>query len=245
MKRIPKGEALLLHKLDGSETKMELNRFLNSIKRMTWLVILLGVLGGGGSAYLNIIGNTPVYKAETTIYAMNKNNTENGGKGINYQDVSLSRQLVMDYQYVLTSERVIASANKLLGKYNLSQERLISMVNIIQKNESSVIAISAVANDAETAADISNAVTEAFISELRNLTNNNIIGVLNKAKIPEYPINNEASKKIMIGFAAGVAIAFSLIYFRELFDIKIRYADDVEKTLKIRVIGAIPKYSVR
>ncbi len=224
---------------------MEIRRFLNSVQRMIWLIILFGVVGAGIPAYLNIVKAIPMYKAETTIYAMSNTSTADGGKGINYQDVSISRQLVFDYQYVLTSEKVISLANKLLEKYKLSQEELISMLNITPKDESSVIAISAVSNDAKKSADISNAVTEAFISQLREMTNSNIIGVLNEAEIPKVPIDNGSTKKTIMGFFVGIIIAFSIIYIRELFDMKLRYIDDIEDTLKIKLLGAIPKYSIR
>jgi capsular polysaccharide biosynthesis protein len=224
---------------------MEIRRFLNSVQRMIWLIILFGVIGAGIPAYLNIVKAIPMYNAETTIYAMSKNSKVDGGKGINYQDVSISRQLVYDYQYVLTSEKVISLANNLLEKYKLSQEQLISMINIAPKDESSVIAISAVSNDAKKSADVSNAVTEAFISQLSEMTNSNIIGVLNEAEIPKVPIDTGATKKTIMGFFVGIIIAFSIIYIIELFDMKLRYVDDIEGTLKIKVIGAIPKYSIR
>lgn len=224
---------------------MEIRRFFSSIQRMIWLIILFGVIGGGSLAYINIAKATPMYEAETTIYAMNRCSTIDGSKGINYQDLTLSRQLVFDYQYVLTSEKVISLANKHLEKYRLSNEQLISMISMNQQSESTVINIKAVANNAKMSADISNAVTEVFVSQLSEMTNSNIIGVLNKAKVPTLPINNGATKKIIIGFIAGIIIAISIIYIRELFDMKIRYIDDVENTLKIRIIGAIPKYSIR
>ncbi len=224
---------------------MEIRRFLNSVQRMLWLIVLFGVIGAVIPAYLNNVRSIPMYSAETTIYAMSKNSENNGSKGINYQDVSISRQLVFDYQYVLISEKVISHANKLLEKYKLTHEQLIGMISITPQNESSVIAISAISNDAKKSADISNAVTEAFISQLSEMTNSNIIGVLNKAEIPKAPIDNGATKKTIMGFFIGLIIAFSIIYIRELFDMELRYIDDIESTLKIKVIGAIPKYSMR
>ncbi|MHB8065125.1 MAG: YveK family protein, partial [Ruminiclostridium sp.] len=171
-------------------------------------------------------------------------NTLNENASINYQDLLLSRQLVQDYQEIIASERVMTLAVKLLGEYQFSQEQLKSMVNVTQKNESSVIAIRAIADEAKVAADISNAVTNAFISQLREMINGNIVGVLNEARIPQFPITNDATKKIIIGIIAGVVVAVCIIYIGELFDLKIRYVEDVENSLKIKVIGVIPKYSI-
>lgn len=224
---------------------MELRRFFNSVRRMIWLVILLGAIGGGYIYYTSYYMSTPMYEAETTVYAMSKGSTLNKDVGINYQDVLLSRQLVEDYKEIITSEKVMTLAVKMLDKYQFSQEQLISMITVTQKNESSVISISATADEAKTAADISNAVTQAFISQLREMTNGNIIGVLNEAKVPLSPISNAATKRIIIGIIAGIVVAISIIYIRVLFDSTIRLVEDVEDNAKIKVFGVIPKYSIR
>ncbi len=224
---------------------MELRRFFNSVGRMIWLVILLGAIGGGYIYYTSYYMATPIYEAETTVYAMSKGSTPDKDVSINYQDVLLSRQLVEDYKEIITSEKVMTLAVKMLDKYQLSQEQLISMITVTQKNESSVIAITATADEAKMAADISNAVTQAFLSQIREMTNGNIVGVLNEAKVPLFPVSNDATKKIIIGIIAGIVIAISIIYIRELFDSTIRLVEDVEDNAKIKVFGVIPKYSIR
>ncbi|MBC8062936.1 MAG: hypothetical protein H7Y18_20080 [Clostridiaceae bacterium] len=224
---------------------MELRRFFNSVGRMIWLVILLGVIGGGCAYYTSYYITTSIYEAETTVYAMSKGSTLNGNDSINYQDVMLSRQLVQDYQEIIASEKVRTLAVNQLKKYGISQERLQSMIRVEPKNESSIIGIVAVSENPQLAADASNAVTQAFVTRLRELTNNNIVGVLDEARLPQFPITNNATKKILIGIIAGIVIAVSIIYIRELFDTTIRLVDDVEDSLKIKVFGVIPKYSIR
>ena len=86
---------------------MEIKRFYYSILRMLWLVILLAGLGGGISAYLGHYTSVPVYSAESTVYALKKSIAVDGKDSVNYQDVMLSRQLIQDYQEIITSEQVL------------------------------------------------------------------------------------------------------------------------------------------
>lgn len=224
---------------------MELKRFFHTIGRMIWLVILLGAIGGGLAYYTNYYMATSMYEAETTVYAMSRGSTANGDQSINYQDVMLSRQLVQDYQEIITSEKVLVLAAEKLERYQMTQEQLKNMVSVNPKNESSVIGISATTNDPIIAADISTEVTKAFMTVLGEMTKNSIIGVLEEAKVPQFPISNDATKKILISIIAGIVVAVSVIYIRELFDTTIRYVEDVEDNLKIKVFGVIPKYSMK
>ncbi len=226
---------------------MELQRLFNSIRRMIWLVILLGLIGGGISTYSNYYMTIPMYEAETDIYTISRgsggSNSDNAG--INYQDVMLTRQLIQDYQQIVTSEKVLALATKQLERYDINQEELKGMVYVTPKSDSNIIGISVVAYDSKLAAEASTAVTQAFITRLREITNGSIVGVINVAKEPKLPIPNGNIKNIIIGTLAGIIVAFVIIYIRELFDTTIRFTEDVECNIELKVIGIIPKYSIR
>lgn len=217
---------------------MELRRFFNSIARMFWLVVLFGLIGGGIAFYTNYFA-TPVYEAETTIYAMTK------GQNVNYQDVMLSRQMVQDYQEIITSDRVLALSADKLKNYNITPQQLKGMISVQPKNESSIISIRATSNEPKIAAEASSAVTHAFLDVSSDITNNQIVGVLDQAKIPQYPVSSGGTRNIVIGIIAGILAAITVIYIRELFDTTIRYAEDLERNLKIKVTGIIPKYGIR
>jgi capsular polysaccharide biosynthesis protein len=224
---------------------MNINRFLNTIARMLWLVILLGIIGGGITAYKSYYLTTKMYKAETSVYAMKKGQTKGGGESLEYQDVMLSRQLIIDYQEIVVSGRVLDLAVKRLVKYNISQSELERMISVESKNDSSVIGISAEADNAEVAAKASNEVTQAFIVCLREITNDRIVGILNEAKVPEQPIPDNSLKNIIIGILAGVVAALTIIYIRELFDTAIRYPEDIKHNTELNIVGIIPRYGIK
>ncbi|OPX44828.1 capsular polysaccharide type 8 biosynthesis protein cap8A [Ruminiclostridium hungatei] len=225
---------------------MEFKRFFYSIRRMFWLVILFAIVGGGLATYMKYYRYIPLYEAETTVYALNRNTAVDAAGGISYQDVLLSKQLLLDYQEIITSEKIISAAlSSLKSKYSISGSELRSLIYVKQKDESSILGISAVADSPKLAADASRAVTQAFITSLRELTQNNIIGVLDEAKVPQYPLPDDSIKKIIIGIVAGIVVAIVNIYIIDLFDNKIRVPEDVEINTGLKIIGAIPGFGIK
>lgn len=227
---------------------MELKRFFNTIIRMFWLIILLGAAGGGLAAYITISSFVPMYQAETTIYAMGKSPTGNGTDGVNYQDIMVSRQLVQDYQQIITSKKVTALAVKLLndtGVKDITEDELKGMVVVNWQRDSSIIGIGAINKDPEMSAEVSRAVSKAFVSAFQEITSNNIVGVLDEAKVPAFPLSNDNTKTIAVGALAGILLALAAIYVRELFDTTVRSVEDIEYSLKLNVVGIIPKYSAK
>lgn len=226
------------------KNQMELKRFIYTVKSMLWLIIVLGVIGGGIAEYASMHLLTHQYQAETTIYALNKNAAD-GSVGIDYQSVMLSRQLVQDYQEIMTSEKVLALAEVHMQKYSISQDELKKMIKVIPKIDSSVIGISAVADDPKIAAEASLEVTRAFMIRLRELTNGNIVGVIDEAKIPEKPVNDNRVKNIILGALSGIISAFAIIYLKELFDSTVKFSEEIERIAHIKVLGIIPEYGIK
>jgi len=221
---------------------MEFKRFFNSVIRMSWIIVLSAIIGGGASAYMN--PGEVVYSAETTIYALSRGNDTNGQPGINYQDLLLSRQLVQDYQEIIASDKVCTLALGKLHDYDITADSLKNMVYVNPKNESSIIGVVAVASDPKLAAEVSNVVTEAFLTRLQELTNNSIVGVIDAAKVPGIPLDNDSRKKTVIGVVGGMALALAFIYIKELFNSTLRSIDEAEKIANIKVVGVIPKYKL-
>ncbi len=225
---------------------MEIKRFFSSIRRMFWLIILLAFIGGCTGAYISYSSSATLYEAKTKIYALNKSTSTDGTNLINYQDVLLSKQLLTDYQEIVTSDKVLSLAiDDLKNRYQISQEQLISDIKVSPKDESNILEISATADDPQMAADLSNSVSKAFVTKLGELTNSNIIGILDEAKVPKSPVPEDDIRKIIIGLLAGIIAAFVNIYIVDLFDSKIRLTQDVELNTKLKVIGVIPRYGIK
>jgi capsular polysaccharide biosynthesis protein len=224
---------------------MELRRFINSIIRMLWLIILLGAIGGAIATYMTNYNNVSMYYSETTIYTLNKVSSVSNENKINYQDILLSRQLINDYQDIIKSEKVITMAEKEITNLNISQDEIKNMLSIRSQDNSNIVVISALSYDPKVAVAVSKAVTKCFISTLNEMTKTNIVGVIDEAKDPAYPLPNDYTRPILLGVVFGIVIAVLIIYIVDFFDTTIRFHEDVEHYTKLSILGVIPKYGIR
>jgi len=140
---------------------------------------------------------------------------------------------------------VLILASKNLEKYSITPDQLKGMISVTPKNDSTVLGISAVSHDPHIAAEVSKEVTKAFVKSLQILTNSDIVGILDEAKVPAQPIDNDLVKKTVIGTVAGIVIALTIIYIKELFDTTLRHIEEVERYTELKLMGVIPKYSIR
>lgn len=237
---------------------MEFKRFLHTFKRMIWLIILLGLLGGGIAAYMSGIinsNNKPMYVADTTIYTLAK--AENNQTGIYYQDLTGIRQLANDYQDIIKSEKVTSLIEKEVKDLNLSQSEIKNMISVTAQEKSNIVVISGFSPKPGDAKIISDAAAKCFIETLSNLTDTNMVGVIDTAKEPVFPISDRNGKTltfgntdyslnmILIGLAIGMLTAFAIIFAVDFFDTTIRTCDDIEHYTDISILGIVPNIDTK
>ncbi len=224
---------------------MELQRLLYGFVRKIWLAVLLAIIGGGIAGYASMFMTTPVYVAESTLYALNRDRARLTGESVSYEDVALSRQLVQDYTEIIHSDKVISAVQRELSSKGLDESTLNSMVSVDLRKDSNVLIVRTAWVDPETAALVANSVSRALISKVRELTNSDNLSILDEAKVPGSPNPVNHNKNILIGLLAGMVLAFGVIYVIELFDTTIRSAEDIENGLKMPVVGIIPEHDIR
>lgn len=223
---------------------MDILRLVNAIKRKMWIIFLFSFAGGGLAGFVAFFLTTPTYQAETTLYIMNRNRTSIIGESPNMEDIMTSRQMIKDYGEIIRSRKVMSAVLRDVKGTELTEEILQRMVSVDLKKDSNVMAIRVVWYDPETAANLANSISKAFTAKIRELTNSNNVGVLDEALVPDQNMPMGRTKKAMMGFLAGMAMGFGLIYILEVFDTTIRDTRDVEQGLKQRVVGIIPVHDI-
>lgn len=224
---------------------MEIKRFIDAVFRNIWLIVLLSVIGALGSGAYSIYRTIPLYSSETSLYIINGSRSSITGEPFNYQDMALSKQLVLDYSEIIRSRRVLEPVIRELGFDNVSVNFIKGFVDVGLQKESNVMTISAVWYDPETARDIANSVSKNFMLKIRELTGTNNIGILDEALVARAPLSSSTNKNILVGFAAGLMLAIAIIYVLQLFDTTIRMTEDIEVGMGLKVIGIIPEHDIK
>lgn len=222
---------------------MQIRRILYAFARKWWLIVLLTGLGGGIGYYLNVFSAYPIYSADTVLYFMNRAKVQTG-QILNTQDIAMSQQLVKQYSGIFYSRSVTSAAAMQLADYNITENTLASMVQLTNQEESNLLTITARASDPYLAAAAANAMGKEFNSQIRTITKNDYIGILDEAKVPSQPIPSKGIRNTLLWMLSGLSIALSIIYVIEYFDTKVRLAEEIENGLELKVMGIIPEYNI-
>ncbi|MDR3583745.1 MAG: Wzz/FepE/Etk N-terminal domain-containing protein [Desulfosporosinus sp.] len=223
---------------------MDIIQTLSSVMRKWRLIVLLVVIGGG-LGLLMVYFAKPMYQADTTLYIMNRDKMSLKDQSLSSQDLEATQQLVRQSTEIITSRLVTAAVLRDVKQYNLTEKELLLMVNINSNLNSNLIKISARGSDPTVVAAVANATGSEFMIQIRQLTNSNILNVLDEAIVPNFPVPNNGPQKVFLGMLAGLFVALGIIYILEYFDTTVRSAEDIENGLNVRVIGIIPEHDIR
>lgn len=222
-------------------TELTLKDVFSIILRRIWLVVLLPTFAVILTAALVYYVIPPVYTAETSMYVLHKQSTENV---INYSDLQSSTLLTADYRELVLSKRVL---NVVANEYGLDEETMQEDfdIEVTSANNTRIIVISVTSGDPVLAANLSNSIGREFattVVEIMDADNVNFVD------IAEPPVEPSAPQKLLVTAIAGVAallLAIAIAILIEMFNTTIRTAEDVEKYLGLTVLARVPKFEVK
>ena len=111
--------------------------------------------------------------------------------------------------------------------------------------ESALLRVNAVGPDKDEVVEVANAVAEAFVIEMSNITENGDARILDKAKFAEKDVNAQKNILKVVGiFAIGGAVLMCIyLVLREIFSNKLVTVKDGTLYGKINIIGVIPDFN--
>ena len=105
-----------------------------------------------------------------------------------------------------------------------------------------VMKITVQSTNTEIAKNIANEVPEVFGSELKRIAKVDGIEVIDDAIKPTSPIRPNKIKNMLISAIIATVISIFIIVLLEYLNNKVKTVDDVEKTIKIPVLGIVSDF---
>ncbi|QHA00932.1 YveK family protein [Dehalobacter restrictus] len=223
---------------------MEIRRIIDSISRKWWLCVVSAVLFGGMGWFFHIFLSSPTYNADTTLYVLNRDRVT-AGESLSYSDITMGKEFLKQYSGIFYSRSVAAEAARKLDQYSLSAGTISSMANLSINEDSGLLKIRVTAYDAMMAASVADVMGEVFSSKVKEITNSDFIGILDKAQVSNTPIPDNGIIKMILWIVAGEVFSLGIIYLLEYFDTTIRSVEDIENNIGVRVIGIIPEHDLQ
>ena len=210
-------------------------------KKVYIIIIMILTITAGIIYTYNFV--TPKYKAKTTLLLAQINEdklNQNTLKQSEITDLSMTSTLLEPYISIIESNKVAKRVIDNL-KLDMSEDDLQKMLSVTEEN-TAMVAITVVSEDAEFSAKVANEIAKVFkeeSQEIFNITNVNIIDV---AEVEEKPYNVNHLKDLLIFTLLGVFASCGLILVIYMLDTTIKEEEDIEHELGLPVLGVIPTY---
>lgn len=224
----------------GNKTSpLDLKEIIRIILRRWYVPVISTVLLMGVVYGISIYFIQPIYQSNTTLY-IGKNIAKSDD--MTYSEMMLGSELVKDYRELVKSRFISKTVIEKLGLKNMNIDQLSSKLDVQNKNDTRIIEISTEDTDPKLAMDITNTVAEVFKAKVVDIMQVESVQIIDKAEQAINPVYPNIMLNLSIAFIIGIALGVFINFFIEYFDNTVKTPEDVEKYLKLIVIGTIPVF---
>ena len=203
------------------------------------LLILIFVVIGFIYSFILLV---PEYQSITQILLAKSNTTTQDGTntGMTTSQVTLNQQLVSTYSELVKSESVLTQVRDNL-QIEKSIEELREDITVSTKDDTEIIQIAVVDENADTARRIASEVANVFIEQIaKGYYAMDNVYIVDEPKTADTPYNINHLKDLVIFGAIGFVIACVYVLIANMLDTTVKSKEDIEKKLGLTVLTTIP-----
>lgn len=232
------------------ENGLDIRDVANFIFGKIWIVILAMAC----AAVVAIIFTstiTPTYKSRSTLFITNTQDSISSSQTVS--DWTIGRQLATTSPELVTEVFCDKVAEKLnqdltfVAKYGeITGKRLLSYINVSSDAETCMVTFTVTTTNPEYSKILADEVTSYFGVYINDFMKSDSIRTM-QAKLGEVnpnPSNIHTVRNAALAAIIGAVVAAAILVIIFMFDDKIKTADDIERYLKVSVLGVIPEIDV-
>ncbi|MDD5699038.1 MAG: polysaccharide biosynthesis tyrosine autokinase [Victivallaceae bacterium] len=234
-------------------------RLIWGLLRKYWMLVLLTVLLGLGTALVYNHCATPKYTSTISLLIWNRDMDKIGmtGTGIEPHDsndlqvneiirynnlvvlsLQVAQRLVPAFRKLINSTVVAKAAAKKLYNQHFTKPLKYSFECNIKMN-SCIMDVIVTSPDPKLAVAAASALTESFAAEQERLMHVKYIQAITPASVPDSPSWPRKKVVLFLGLLAGLLIGSAVAFCFEMLDVTVKTFDDV-KPLKLLHLGMVP-----
>lgn len=242
-----------------NKTDIDIRDVGNYLLGKLWIILLVTV----GLAILAFIYTsvfvTPLYSSTSNMFIIN---TASGGSS-SASGWSIGKQYAVSGPKIITLDFCDNIADKLnngdyddycediLGegvkfkdyyKGTITGRYILSSLNVTSDEDTCIITIKATTADPKLSAVISNVIATSFEAHYKSIIETDSVrtSIIETGKVPSSPSNVHKIRTTIIAGIVGLILACAVLVVIYILDDKIKTPDDIEKQLKLSVLGTIP-----
>lgn len=217
--------------------ELNIKDFINVAKKKLWIIILITIITTSAGIFVSYKVLDSEYRVNTTLYIGTKITPQSDG--VAYQDLLMGGQLVKDYIELAKSRLVRGIVKEELESEGHS---LVGLMSVHQKGDTRIIEITVQDTSPKLATLVANKYAEVFKRKALELIDAVNIQIIDVARTPSNPIKPNKKMNIVFSFMLGVMISVVIIFLIVFLDNTIKTSEDIEGSIKLIVIGSIPKF---
>ena len=224
------------------ENTISLQEIAYALKKRWKLIALITIAATLVSAILSFFVIKPQYEAKTKLFIGKQETQENNA--YNNSDVMMYQQLMKTYAELVKTSDLVTNAVK-SANLNYNQNEIKGILNNLTVNPSAdtqILDLSFKGGNPKEVLKVTEAITNEFISESKELIPNGNVQVIQKPQLPEHPVSPNKKLNILIAFVLGLMIGVGVVLLMEYLDNTFKSREELEKALELPIIGAIPDY---
>ncbi|MDD6795970.1 MAG: Wzz/FepE/Etk N-terminal domain-containing protein [Clostridiaceae bacterium] len=221
------------------EENIKIEDILYSLKNRWQMIVGITLIAIILSTVVSFFLIKPKYEASTKLFVGKETSDNDKKNSYNSSDVQMYQNLLKTYVDVIKTNDLIEDAIK-----NKNIDKPVDAINSNLKAEAltstQIITISYRSTDKNEAKDVVDAVANQFVKKSNELISNANVKIVESVRLPEEPVSPNKKLNIAIAGVLGLAIGIGLALLLEFLDNTFKDKDQVENTLGLAVLGAIP-----
>ena len=201
---------------------------LKRVTKYIWIIITIGVIFSIVAYIWSTIMVVPKYKSSTKVYVLNNNINE---KKLTTQDFQIGNYLLKDYKEIILSSKVLERVIDKNGiKMNLVELR--SKIEVKIPQDTRILTITVEDTDSKRAADLANAVRDEAFLEIKEITKEESVNILEKAQESKTPSSPDIRKNTIMAIGIGILLSLAVVILKEVLDDRVKKQEDIEEGLR-------------
>ncbi|HAT4281571.1 TPA: capsular biosynthesis protein [Clostridium perfringens] len=225
------------------ENTISLQEIAYALKKRWKLIALITIAATLVSAILSFFVIKPQYEAKTKLF-IGKQETSQNAANYDNNDIMMYQKLMKTYaELAKTSDLVTKAVKNAKLDYNQNQiKEILNNLNVTPSADTQILDLSFKGKNPKEVLKVTKAITDEFISESKELIPNGNIQIIQKPQLPEHPVSPNKKLNILIAFVLGLMVGVGIVLLLEYLDNTFKSREELEKTLDLPIIGAIPDY---
>jgi len=214
---------------------IDIKMLLRLILKKWFLFVAVAVIALFAALVMTAEVKPDVYQATTSLSSIAEGSSAESLNGF---------RLLVNYSGLIYSSKIATAAREMLpDSLTISARQIQSMVTTSFSDTATMLYITSSSPDSQLALSVTNAVAEAFVAEISNITGDDTIKIYDRAinAIMSYNGKSEQQKTRITIPAVSLFILLVAIVIWALFSDRIKSVNEAALHGEVTVIGVIPR----